>query len=70
MNQETIDDINEIFDLLGDDINKIPSEVVNSFRAKASQPRKRRINPEKDLKSQNFSKETCVMIKYISKYLK
>ena len=70
MNQETIDDINEIFDLLGDDINKIPSEVVNSFRAKASQPSKRRINPEKDLQSQNFSKETSLMIKFISKYLK
>lgn len=70
MYQETIDDVNEVIKLLGDVANKIPQNVIDFFDNYSSKPYVRRLKLEKGLENQNFSKETCAVLKYISEYLK
>lgn len=70
MCQETIDDVNEIIKLLGNDAEKIPKNIIDFFDKNSSKPYVRRIKLENGLENQNFSSKTCAVLKYISTYLR
>lgn len=70
MCQETIDDVNEIIKLLGNEAERIPENIVSFFDRNSSKPYVRRIKLENGLENQNFSLKTCAILKYISTYLK
>lgn len=68
--QKTIDDVYEVILLLGKEAERIPESVVKFFKANATKPFKSSIDLSKKLEEQNFSYDTCAVLKYISGYLK
>lgn len=69
--QVMIDQINGIIDCLpNSEKSKLPESLISYFRDNAKVLPDEAINPMKDLKEQEISDETLVMLAYINKILK